>query len=1783
MIDYHEALDELGKSIAIDCFNNANKNNNILHVDFCVTQQQMEIIQNYLPGRILINTGRNIENTHPIHAFMTRICYDDIQKELNGFEHVIEIGTSFTRQTNVKHNCVLISDTRTLTRYTQQAVNLLRHNKPLAHDLLDACVGNTSTICSKGAEHCYHKADVGFAVHATYDINLHKMARIMVNHQFKLFYAYMYLPMSLIDPTITTLVNNKYGFDYSVEGRNAIFALGDRSFVYEHNYRVWRSYLATTKIDIFDKHNKAMFTITMEIDREWGPLNRIKFVMTKYSPNPLTRKLPYYPFLNKLVIIPNIFKYIYRDSEVRTVKFNEHLHIPVELANKCLNYISRMPDETYKYSNFEAYFNGQMTEIRFDGNTVWHGWQPETPEELRHVVISLFCIGAANRNDRTKVISNLMRKLQQAEWGFEEYVGRRKRLSRYIRRNFRDKFRRINRFLGCVPLDRDNAAFIRGSDRFEHIIFANLHPQKFQSWSASLSVKTKLPTAEYTTFKRDLNTNADIIVDHDLDLSSIFDQQNDDNNKTQTATTQTEQQVTNKIHEDYCNNDLSINYGTKYNYYYKINEKININKDYSFSYALTNYGAKYQYQHSAINNNTVYDIALDIAMLYPNVTITKRTNRCGIEYSPPPDGYCGRNSLKHYVDNNLPIWVNYRTLIDEALKTGQVLFHLHDKQDAYNCFIPSSSTQTIILAFDISAAHYYVPRCTCGGGLRVAVVHDQSNYKIDTQYWYKHRNLYNTDRTDHRVADKILECIPKDIDKIFEISYAPGHLAQHCEKHGIDYHCGHYVGEGALDPVYKPKYVQEFIRMKDLQKTDRFIISDIGDEQQLAKVIDDVLCYIGNNSCLIKAFTNDQNTVNKISQHLGNYEIIKPTSSFCNNSEIYMLKHGNITDKPQSSNEVIDRITNHIHERKNDYHFDKIECKQRNIDNYCKQLTNSKLHTNIKKAVIRRDCIIPIEYTNGVAGCGKTRNITLSKYDAYVCPLRKLVRRAPNHFTYEVFLVKVLEGARFNAVFVDEAYLIPKGWYGAVYNTNNVRSLVLLGDPFQILLVDFSDSYDHDDVVSFGNGWDNNKTMRFGVNTTRLLNEYVKELPDITCSGKEDKVTIQALNNDNLYDIADGYKVLHFRQEDKKLFKDSNTIHEAQGSTFPKVLLYVDGAELDRQYIRDYRYTYVGMTRHTDELKIVVKSPTSAHTFISLIDSILHINTTDGVEPISDVLLMKNVNRTLQPITEEISDTHVNDLASIEEILQTCGYQPNDNNTVTYMSSNLILPDKINSWGDHSKAKIRWRNLDTKETVIHGFRPSTSNYVRHYAPQNTIQTLHTIITRYMRVAQRRSYKKFTPYFNMCDKLHKGLLKFTAFDKSNDYYDYMSPTFNDLQVHMHDYLVSLQDKMNPKVYHELNELNESIKMSIDFFMKKQPKFMSKPVTRNTRITKALLAEFTAEGIFGLSPLVNDNISTNQKAGQGVSAWPKRFNLIFAAYTRHMMYKFIEMPSRKGTKLVIGVGKSDKEIGAIIGEAISQHLDVFAFKGDDTFISWKDQNKCTDFIEHDTSHSLLVRMMDCYDMIKMGFSANIIAKFWNAYLHWQQNVTGDTPITVENYFMQHSGSPNTIYGNTKLTASANGACFDLRKDGTIHLNKISDVLKADCSGFLKLDEELTDVFGFRLKQDDSNPAEFICNIITPYGMFPDVIRRTARYISKIYVDKEDFEKTRANIRDCVSTVLNEEAKNCGIYYATKYYNDHGMNISSNQVLMLYNFLKSDTLQYYNNKQLYYIETLPPLKSN
>ena len=107
-----------------------------------------------------------------------------------------------------------------------------------------------------------------------------------------------------------------------------------------------------------------------------------------------------------------------------------------------------------------------------------------------------------------------------------------------------------------------------------------------------------------------------------------------------------------------------------------------------------------------------------------------------------------------------------------------------------------------------------------------------------------------------------------------------------------------------------------------------------------------------------------------------------------------------------------------------------------------------------------------------------------------------------------------------------------------------------------------------------------------------------------------------------------------------------------------------------------------------------------------------------------------------------------------------------------------------------------------------------------------------------------------------------------------------------------------------------------------------------------------------------------------------------------------------------------------------------------------------------------------------------------------------------------------------------------------------------------------KEIIAMTGHGLKLHSSPIGEFAGWFLTEYGLFPDVLRYSAKFFDKLYRDEQHFEEVKTGLQERVTAVKNSHQLRAGTEMCAMFYNQlwkgtHGMTAEDAE--NLFSFLK------------------------
>lgn len=332
----------------------------------------------------------------------------------------------------------------------------------------------------------------------------------------------------------------------------------------------------------------------------------------------------------------------------------------------------------------------------------------------------------------------------------------------------------------------------------------------------------------------------------------------------------------------------------------------------------------------------------------------------------------------------------------------------------------------------------------------------------------------------------------------------------------------------------------------------------------------------------------------------------------------------------------------------------------------------------------------------------------------------------------------------------------------------------------------------------------------------------------------------------------------------------------------------------------------------------------------------------------------------------------------------------------------------------------------------------------------------------------------------------------------------------------------EDSHSMKAYRELAmEWYEPMQSNINFHLKNQPKEIRK-----------------------------DGYDTTNKVGQGVSAWSKMLNCILASIENAFEGEF---SNAVNSNVLLALDRSDKDLSHWFKPYLHLYNDRTIVKTD------------ADHTQFDCTQGPGLAVLQSIVYKRCGFpeaTVDWLLHMRSSYHANALDTQNNARIRFDFKWQMTSGALYTLWWNTVANMAITGACYDF---GIIHLAAFKGddvhILSSTCKPRKINERAYTDVLGHKIKIQHPDISEFLANIITPHGFFPDVVRRASRVASRIYTHIEDWREIQLSIADALSVVSNETIS-LSAQIAAYHYQERGYNISPEEIFTLINFLKACT---------------------
>jgi hypothetical protein len=481
--------------------------------------------------------------------------------------------------------------------------------------------------------------------------------------------------------------------------------------------------------------------------------------------------------------------------------------------------------------------------------------------------------------------------------------------------------------------------------------------------------------------------------------------------------------------------------------------------------------------------------------------------------------------------------------------------------------------------------------------------------------------------------------------------------------------------------------------------------------------------------------------------------------------------------------------------------------------------------------------------------------------------------------------------------------------------------------------------------------------------------------------------------------------------------------------------------------------------------------------------------------------------------------------ALVEDILTTAIAKANPDIDATNIATSTFEKPEC----DKSRLRLTTEMLLDRVINEKGRRVGTRAYAKSYNIKDTPLAIKTLINRYMKKTKNPNFLQ-RPKFQAL--MERGFYKLIGASREqvvtkDPTHSLLYITPEELSEASVDYLCSLQakgldDKTMKELYSDFVDFESPVVLG--FFMKHQVKYIS-----------------------------GHGWDEKEKAGQGISAWPKSEQLMHAAYARCLMDRLTTLMSKR---IIIATGRAEAEISQIASELLASE-------------DWDNLYKfLNDFTQWDSTNHEGILSFECWVLSLAGMPDVLVKRYRLNKSQWKQVMhTDDGTVVLDGLWKQHSGIAYTLLFNT-----INNACLCagfIEWEGLVFAAFKGDdsIIIAKHITIDRESEQLIGECGMLMKAHLDRTPEFTGFVLTKHGYFPDVVKKAARVLTKKIIDNKYFEDLRANVKADLACVTTPEAMQAGIFALTQHYREEGVFFSTHDIELIYFYLQDfvDNVQF------------------
>jgi len=846
------------------------------------------------------------------------------------------------------------------------------------------------------------------------------------------------------------------------------------------------------------------------------------------------------------------------------------------------------------------------------------------------------------------------------------------------------------------------------------------------------------------------------------------------------------------------------------------------------------------------------------------------------------------------------------------------------------------------------------------------------------------------------------------------------------------------------------------------------------------------------------------------------------------------------------------------------------------------------------------DIDIEVHAVSGVGGSGKTMDvinstcsnctIVVSPYSRAKKDIQKIAKLGNNYANTHIAVINNRGHQHIRQIILDEVY---------VQNFTMIAIYKILwpdvkfygtGDPKQITWADWDGTLIVPKIESKGY---NLTTKRNPKSVTDLFAGYI---PGIVSSSKTKDIVkyVPERTHPDKKDVGPHDTVITFTKNNKEFLSNLFgynvfTAGESHGRTLERVhLCYTDIKQMPEEMRPRQLYTAISRVSRElvvygingdEDIKVTLQG-SALERALDATDTPFH-DTVEFIEkPLETAMFVEETIRIKPPAVDK---------AAIESVLQRI-----------YVTSNNLPPDVVdlnpNSIPqDISKRKYNAdvRFFESYDHIVHAKKLSQFRvYNRLYTNMSIKKAASTQLSRYAKRANkplsasiedrfmegletwlRPNYKTLAKLHRptsdqiiskLCESLRVLQTKFPkvaleAF--TDDEREFFAGFTHENHEQVRDYASSSKSARRGLIINDDVEL-KPIRDRRMLYLKNYVETMLDPLAPPSKYLD-LENEFTTEFNYHKQVkfhmkqqpknIMNPGFDAEDKAGQGVSAWTKMANIVCAGFIRC----FDEiLPLLLKDNVQLAYNSSDADLSTFF----CKYADKI---NDRQYIKW-----VNDFGEFDCSQeqrgiTVITKLYKLFGVsdAAANFMMSMRAKWTMTMTSKSPLNTSDPPIRaiLEGVFQMHSGMIHTLGANTLYNMAALGLCFKF--SGVICASFKGDDSFVLCRSVIERTDHGVPIWRmatFKMKTATPDIAEYIANIISPWGFIPDLMRRVSRILSKMYQKKDDWEQIKLSTADALS-VINEENLEISMMFLEKFYINQGVPVNHHELTDIYFYLK------------------------